>query len=103
MGVVLPPLLLYFVNIIIVYLTFVMAFFHGLCGKWSKKGGQMQSEDCRLPALLSMRFEPVFAPSGIGHEGHPELVGSLHLFDDDAFHLLFFLGEDGEVEFVVYL
>lgn len=103
MGVVLPPRLLYFVNIIIVRLTFVMAFFTVFVGNGQKKGGQMQSEDCRLPALLSMRFEPVFAPSGIGHEGHPELVGSLHLFDDDAFHLLFLLGEDREVEFVVYL
>ena len=50
-----------------------------------------------------MRFEPVFSEAGVGNEGNGEADGALHLFEDDFFDEVFFLREDGEVEFVVYL
>ena len=57
---------------------------------------------CRSSAL-SVCFEPVCAPSAVGHEGHAEREGVLHLFDDYALNGVFLFGQYAEVKFVVYL
>ena len=50
-----------------------------------------------------MCFKPVFAPTGISHQWHAELVGILHFFYHNLLHLFFLFRIDGEVEFIVYL
>ena len=50
-----------------------------------------------------MRFKPVFAPTGICHQWHAELVGILHFFYHNLLHLFFLFWIDGEVELVVHL
>ena len=49
-----------------------------------------------------MCLEPVGTEATVGNEGHTEGISVLHLLDDDAFHDLFLVRIDGEVEFVVY-
>ncbi len=50
-----------------------------------------------------MGLEPVLAIAGISNQWNAQGEGRLHLFDDDALHLLLFFWVYGEVEFVVHL
>lgn len=62
--------------------------------------GELEAEEGKG---ASVGFEPVVTPAAVGHEGHFQVAGVLHLFYDDSFDALLFFRYDREIEFVVYL